>query len=281
MCYTIDMSKSNKSSISAGVKSALAADSWTIPETALSLDWMEEKDICQLEQILNKIRMARTGNTLPAEVHQTLLSQLLQRSPKKTGILFEVVERHMHKLGKGTDVSHDAILGKERIEIKGSRVITQRNAMASINLFDCLLGEERFFAPVQGALTYSYDCNIQQVKCRSFDRILYCLYFADAIIEFEMSSTTLQAFVANSSTGICTHVKEGLDSDAVGSTIGEANRRIAEKKQLAYSDFQHAGNEGEGQFHIKPSNILYHLVRYCKNVYSYSDFANVLKAQVV
>lgn len=252
---------------------------WAVPVAMPNADWMVAQDVTKLTTVLASIEAARLRNPLVPEQHERLLAQLLQRSPKKTGILFEVVERHMHQLGKGRDVSHDAVCGTERIEIKGSRVITQRNAEAATNLYECLLEEERFFAPVREALMCSYDCNIQQVKCRSFDRILYCLYFADAIVEFEMTSTQLQGFIDDKVTGVCPHVTRAMASDAQGTTHGAAARVIAEKMQLAYSDFQHAGNEGEGQFHIKASNILYHLVRHCTRVYSYSEFAQVLKAQ--
>lgn len=244
-------------------------------------EWMEIGDVAKLEAVLALIDGAKSRNKLPAKQHETLLSQLLQRSPKKTGTLFEVVERHMHGMGKGLDVSHDAMHGTDRVEIKGSRVITQKNAAAATNLFECLLGEERYFAPVNQALVLSYDCNIQQVKCRSFERILYCLYFADAIVECEMSTAQLQAFIEDKATGVCGHVGAAVLSDAAGTTTDAAKRCAIEKMQLAYSDFQHAGNEGEGQFHIKPSNILYHLTRHCKRVYSYSEFADVLKAQPV
>lgn len=263
------------------VKKSLTARGWSVPKVLPNTAWMHKGDTKQLEKVLTLIDDARTRNTLPADQQEMLLAQLLQRSPKKTGTLFEVVERHMHQFAKGRDVSHDALHGNDRIEIKGSRVITQKNAVKATNLFECLLGEERYFAPVKEALTLAYDCNIQQVKCRSFERILYCLYFADVIVECEMTAAQLQAFIDDKTTGVCGHVKAGMLSDAAGITVGAAKRMAAEKAQLAYSDFQHAGNEGEGQFHIKPANVLYHLVRHCKNVYSYSEFADVLKAQKV
>ena len=231
---------------------------------------MQDGDVARLKKVLSTIALAKARESLEADTHERLLAQLLQRSPKKTGTLFEVVMRDMHGMQRGRDVSHDAVHGNDRVEIKGSRVISQTDAAAT-NLFDCLLGEERFFAPVQQALTLTYDCNIQQVKARSFDRLLYCLYFSDAIVEFEMTSTQLQGFI-DGGTG-CTHVQAGVATDADGSTVGEAERRRLEKMQLAYSDFQHAGNAGEGQFHIKPGNLLFHLVRGCTNVYNYGEFA--------
>ena len=267
--------------VDAQVKATLASRGWTVPATMPNTEWMERGDVATLDGVLALIDAAKARNKLPVDQHQKLLSQLLQRSPKKTGTLFEVVERHMHQMKKGRDISHDALHGTDRIEIKGSRVITQKNAEQATNLFECLLGEERFFAPVQQALALSYDCNIQQVKCRSFERIFYCLYFADAIVECEMSTEQLQSFIEDKTTGICGHVSAGALSDKAGTTTNAEKRHVIEKMQLAYSDFQHAGNEGEGQFHIKPSNILYHLTRHCKRVYSYSEFADVLKAQPV
>lgn len=270
---------STPSTVASQVQKCLVKAGWEIPGTMPNTEWMEQHDVAKLRTVLGLVNAARGRNTLPAQQHERLLSQLLQRSPKKTGMLFEVVERHMHQLTKGRDVSHDAQHGTDRIEIKGSRVITQRNGVSATNLFDCLLGEERYFAPIQQALVLSYDCNIQQVKCRSFERILYCLYFADAIVECEMTTAQLQAFIEDKATGVCGHVSAAALTDADGTTIDAAKRCLVEKMQLAYSDFQHAGNEGEGQFHIKSSNILYHLVRHCKRVYSYSEFADVLKAQ--
>jgi hypothetical protein len=46
---------------------------------------------------------------------------------------------------------------------------------------------------------------------------------------------------------------------------------------LKYSDKQHAGNKGEGQFHINKTNIIYHLAFHYRRSHSYNDFVNVLK----
>ena len=272
------MPQSPALTIAQRVHQVLTDAGWSVPLPFPSTGWMQDGDVARLKKVLSTIALAKARESLEADTHERLLAQLLQRSPKKTGTLFEVVMRDMHGMQRGRDVSHDAVHGNDRVEIKGSRVISQTDAAAT-NLFDCLLGEERFFAPVQQALTLTYDCNIQQVKARSFDRLLYCLYFSDAIVEFEMTSTQLQGFI-DGGTG-CTHVQAGVATDADGSTVGEAERRRLEKMQLAYSDFQHAGNAGEGQFHIKPGNLLFHLVRGCTNVYNYGEFADVLKTQSV
>ncbi len=187
------MPKSPALTISQRVLTVLTNAGWSAPTALPSTAWMQDADVPRLKKVLSSIAQAKARESLDPNVHQRLLAQLLQRSPKKTGTLFEVVMRDMHGMQRGRDVSHDAVHGSDRVEIKGSRVISQTDAAAT-NLFDCLLGEERFFAPVQQALTLSYDCNIQQVKARSFDRLLYCLYFSDAIVEFEMTSAQLQGF---------------------------------------------------------------------------------------
>lgn len=69
---------------------------------------------------------------------------------------------------------------------------------------------------------YDFDCNIQQVKRFEFDILYYGLFFADRIAIFRMNS------------------------DKIMSCLG-------------YSDKQHKGNEGEGQFHLNHSSIRYHM----------------------
>lgn len=240
--------------------------------------WMLKSDVARLRLVLRAIEQVQDSESFAPLMHERLLDRLLQRSPKKTGMLFEEFTRVNNNFAKGADASHDATLGSERIEIKGSRVITQHPSTAS-NLLECLLDEERFFVPVKKALVQGYDCNVQQIKRRSFDRLVYTLYFADVIVECEMTSAQLDSFVEDKALGVCPHIYAGMLRDADGNTTGEALRCAVDKAQLGYCDFQHAGNEGEGQFHIKPSNVLYHLARHAKRFYTYEQFADVLRAQ--
>ena len=69
---------------------------------------------------------------------------------------------------------------------------------------------------------YDFDCNIQQVKRLEFDVLYYGLFFADRIAIFKMHSNEILS---------C----------------------------FGYSDKQHKGNEGEGQFHLNRSSIDYHM----------------------
>ena len=87
---------------------------------------------------------------------------------------------------------------------------------------------------------YSFDCNIQQVKRKEFDLLYYGLFFADKIEVYKMTS------------------------DEVLGCPG-------------YSDKQHRGNEGEGQFHLNGSNIEYHRRNFLKRILTYEELYNLLK----
>lgn len=82
--------------------------------------------------------------------------------------------------------------------------------------------------------THRFDCNIQQVKRKEFDVLYYGLFFADQIEVYCMSS------------------QEILDCPG-------------------YSDKQHRGNEGEGQFHINQDNIAYHRKHYLEQKLNYEE----------
>lgn len=69
--------------------------------------------------------------------------------------------------------------------------------------------------------TYDFDCNIQQIKPLEFDILYYGLFFADRIVIFKINSSEVQNYPG-------------------------------------YSDKQHKGNKGEGQFHLNRNNFNYH-----------------------
>ena len=86
----------------------------------------------------------------------------------------------------------------------------------------------------------SFDCNIQQVKRTEFDVLYYGLFFADCVQIFR------------------------IDSSQIGLGIG-------------YSDKQHKGNVGEGQFHIHERSLVVHLAKYHYQRLSYSELLLMLQ----
>lgn len=87
-----------------------------------------------------------------------------------------------------------------------------------------------------------FDCNIQQVKRREFEILYYGLFFADRIAIFKMTS------------------------DEVAECPG-------------YSDKQHKGNVGEGQFHINRRNIDYHMRNRFERWLTYEELRDILDNQ--
>ena len=87
---------------------------------------------------------------------------------------------------------------------------------------------------------YRCDCNIQQVKRKEFDILYYGLFFADKIEIFKMNTSDV--------------------FDCPG-----------------YSDKQHRGNEGEGQFHLNQDNLDYHRAHYYVASLTYEELYNLLR----
>jgi hypothetical protein len=91
-----------------------------------------------------------------------------------------------------------------------------------------------------------FDCNIQQVKRREFDVLYYGLFFSDCVQIFRIDSSEIK-------------------TRAEGGGIG-------------YSDKQHKGKVGEGQFHITEKNLQVHLDKYFHMTLTYDELYQLLSA---
>lgn len=87
---------------------------------------------------------------------------------------------------------------------------------------------------------YNFDCNIQQIKRKEFDVLYYGLFFSDQIEIYKM------------------------DSEEVLACPG-------------YSDKQHRGNKGEGQFHLNAANIEYHREHFLQRILTYDELYRLLE----
>ena len=94
---------------------------------------------------------------------------------------------------------------------------------------------------------HEFDCNIQQVKRTEFDVLYYGLFFSDCIKIFRIESR---------------NIKENTRGG-----------------RIYYSDFQHKGNEGEGQFHINPNTFQIHLDHYHYKTLTYDELYKLLAAE--
>lgn len=88
---------------------------------------------------------------------------------------------------------------------------------------------------------YDFDCNIQQLKLHEFDTLYYGLFFADCLQIFSISA-----------------------------------EEIKTRSFVNYSNFQHKGNENEGQFHITNGNLSNHVNNFLKKTLTYSELLVIL-----
>lgn len=123
------------------------------------------------------------------------------------------------------------------MEIKVSRVWQKNsNHIRGNNIIDAFnndSAENRSLLSRDATLS-SFDCNIQQIKPAEFDYLFYALFFADNVEVY------------------------GMLSNQVPECEG-------------FSDKQHRGNVGEGQFHVTGRNIDYHRRNFLKRILSYKE----------
>jgi hypothetical protein len=103
-----------------------------------------------------------------------------------------------------------------RYEVKFSRAFKKYNKPITMeNLKEAVLLDT---TPLASTTKEAFDCNIQQVKPKLFDYLIYGIVFTDTTFVYKVPSSEI----------------ENLPQ---------------------YSNKQHRGNVGEGQFHMKHSNI--------------------------
>ena len=146
---------------------------------------------------------------------------------RRFGTVAELMIEALYNFTKSHNQFHDRYdeVGHQRIEIKFSAVMKANESVINRrNVIDqCKKANLANRALIStDILRYDFDCNIQQVKRLEFDVLYYGLFFADRIAIFKMNSGEIMS---------C----------------------------LGYSDRQHKGNEGEGQFHLNRSTIDYHM----------------------
>lgn len=165
---------------------------------------------------------------------------------RRFGTVAELMIEALYNLSKSRNQFHDRYdeIGHQRIEIKFSTVMKANESVINkSNVIDqckkANLGNRALSS--NDMYRYDFDCNIQQVKRLEFDVLYYGLFFADKIAIFKMNSEEILS---------C----------------------------LGYSDRQHKGNEGEGQFHLNRSSIDYHMQNYFVQWLTYEELYDLLAA---
>jgi hypothetical protein len=175
---------------------------------------------------------------------------ILMMPHRRFGTVAEMFVRKLHDLNGPKSNLHDLHEDSihKRIEVKFSRVqrgydspVTRENAVAAIA--ESANARHRFL-PYAEATTAKFDSNIQQIKRNAFDLLVYGLFFYDRILVF------------------------GALSEEVAQIPG-------------YSDFQHRGNKGEGQFHINNKTLPYHMERRLMSVHGYDHLMSLLGGETM
>ena len=158
---------------------------------------------------------------------------------RRFGTVAEIMISELLNMGQSHNLAFDLqdLHTREKVEVKFSTVMRKNeDVIKPTNVISqCIQGNlgNRMMKSTE-ATTQPFDCNIQKVKRTEFDVLYYGLFFEDRIAIFRMrSSDILQC--------------EG------------------------YSDFQHRGNEGEGQFHINNATYQYHMNHWFVQWLSYEE----------
>ena len=144
---------------------------------------------------------------------------------------------------KSTDLSYDRQINSSNDEIKGSRVLGKSVLnLENENIIESLFSHDtNRFVNIENSSETEWDCNIQQIKLELFNTLWYVLFFGNCVAVFKIERDN-----------------------------------ILNDKNISYSNKQHRGNEGEGQFHVTNKNIKYHLDNFLVKTITYNEVYNKL-----
>lgn len=163
---------------------------------------------------------------------------------RRFGTVAELIVKKLVKLGRAQSLFHDLYDDqmKRRVEVKFSRVrTTHETPIDELNVLRCIkeATSEQRMVPFAIWDQATFDCNIQQIKRSEFDVLYYGLFFADCVVMFHIDSSEIDG-------------------------------------RINYSDKQHKGNVGEGQFHVNQKTLQIHLDNYLYQELPYEQLIAIL-----
>ena len=168
---------------------------------------------------------------------------------RRFGSVAECMIRRLVQCSLGKSLFHDLYDDnkKHRIEVKFSVVQKACETTVTVEtVLRCIeeaTAAERMIAFAEWE-DNEFDCNIQQVKRKEFEVLYYGLFFSDCVKIFRIESEEIRE---NENGGL-----------------------------IYYSDFQHKGNVGEGQFHINHGTLQVHLDNYHYKTLTYDELQKLL-----
>ena len=180
---------------------------------------------------------------------------LFNMRTRRFGRVAELLVERLTNAAAARNQFHDLYDNKlnHRIEVKFCTVNAEHEERITIdNLLNVVeaAGKERA-VQFGNWRSYRFDANIQQIKRSEFDILYYGLFFAEAIVMFKAASDQIKT-----------------QSEIVGGRLDAV--------PIFFSDKQHKGNVGEGQFHINQNTLEIHLNNFHYKTISYSDFLSLI-----
>lgn len=179
----------------------------------------------------------------------TLRDGIFALHTRRFGTVAELMVQHLLKCGKGKNLAHDLYDDAKglKFEVKFSRV--QKRAETPVSertVLRCIEEASSLRRSVKFASwpKCRFDCNIQQIKKAEFAILYYGLFFEECIKIFKIASA------------------------AIG-------------PQVYYSDKQHRGNVGAGQFHINHNRLQLHIDQYSFRTLTYKELLELLSCDPV
>lgn len=179
----------------------------------------------------------------------TLRDGIFALHTRRFGSVAECMIKRLGRYSRAKSVFHDLYddQGNHRIEVKFSVVRKMAETKVTPDtVLQCIeeaTAENRMLAFSEWQ-QHDFDCNIEQVKRAEFDVLYYGLFFSDCIKIFRIKS--------------------------------EEIRENQQGGRIHYSDRQHKGNVGEGQFHITRQILQIHLDHYIWQTLSYNELYQLL-----
>ena len=182
-------------------------------------------------------------------------NEIFGLNTRKFGNVVEIIihnliekEKDVKSVNESLNLSYDRIIEYnaftiKKSEIKGSKaLIKSKTSITRENIFRVLVGNNiKKIIDFKNRLIKKWDCNIQQIKTKLFDILYYSIFFDDCILVFKITPD-----------------------------------KIKSDRNLNYSNKQHRGNEGEGQFHVTNKNIDYHIANYLYKRLTYEELYDEL-----
>lgn len=164
---------------------------------------------------------------------------------RRFGSVAEIMIKKIYHLEESNKLEFDKFDPKlkKRIEVKFSTVLKENEHKINENNILEEIGKANISSRAMKfseICKHKFDSNIQQIKCKEFDALYYGLFFADFICIFRMLSEQVK---------LC----------------------------KGYSDKQHRGNLGEGQFHLNNDTIKYHIDNYLIKKIDYKELYDLFK----